>query len=77
MSKRAVRRFGRPPKFSSRLRSQRERVGRTLQEVAGKTGLSAPTVARAEAGRNISLRTIDALVGYYGRSVLKLLVRPP
>jgi transcriptional regulator with XRE-family HTH domain len=77
MSKRAVRRIGRPPKFDSRLRAKRARVGRTLEDVAGSTGLSAPTVARAEAGLNISLRTIDALVGYYGRGVLKLLVRPP
>jgi transcriptional regulator with XRE-family HTH domain len=70
-------RVGRPPKFSSALRARRERVDRTLAEVAGKTGLTAPTVARAEAGLNISLRTIDALVGYYGRGVLRLLVRPP
>lgn len=70
-------RLGRPPKFRSALRARRERAGRTLENVAGRTGLTAPTVARAEAGLNVSLRTIDALVGYYGRNVLKLLVRPP
>lgn len=71
------RRIGRPPKFSSRLRSQRERRRLTLADVTKVTGLSAPTVARAEAGKNISLRTLAALTLFYGRGVLKLLVQPP
>jgi transcriptional regulator with XRE-family HTH domain len=45
--------------------------------VAEATELTAPTIARAEAGKNVSLRTIEALASYYGRGVLKLLVRPP
>ncbi len=77
MRRRTVRRFGRPPEFSSRFRSLRERRGLTLAEVGEATKLSAPTVARAEAGMNVSLRTITALAAYYGRGVLKLLVRPP
>ena len=70
-------RVGRPPKFTSALRALRERRGLTLAQVAAATALTAPTVARAEAGANVSLRTITALAGYYGRGVLKLLVRPP
>lgn len=77
MRRRTARHFGRPPKFRSRLRSLRERRGETLAVVGEATDLSAPTVARAEAGKNVSLRTIEALVAYYGRGVLKLLVRPP
>ncbi len=77
MRRQTARRLGRPPKFSSRLRALRERRGATLAEVAEATGLSAPTVARVEAGRNHYLRTIDALSRYYRRDVRKLLVRPP
>lgn len=69
--------MGRPPKFRSPLRARRERRGVTLAQVAVAARLTAPTVARAEAGENVSLRTVAALVGYYGRGVLKLLVRPP
>ena len=70
-------RRGRPPKFRSRLRSLRERRGKTLEEVAQATGLSAPTVARVEAGRNAYSQTIDALSCYYRRDVRELRARPP
>lgn len=53
--------------LGGRLRSLRKSRALTIGEVAGKTGLSRRTVARAESGRNPTLGTIVELLRAYGR----------
>ena len=50
-----------------RLRALRDARDLTMEEVAGRAGLSAKTVSRAEAGQNPTLLTVLRLLRVYDR----------
>lgn len=53
--------------LGARLRSLREAAGLTMEEAAGRAGVAARTVSRAEHGENPTLLTLVRLLRVYGR----------
>jgi transcriptional regulator with XRE-family HTH domain len=68
-----ARQFSVPPVFGRRLQREREARHWSLREAGDRSGLSASTVMRAEAGTDMALSGAIRLAGVYGTSLDALL----
>jgi transcriptional regulator with XRE-family HTH domain len=68
-----ARQFSVPPVFGRRLQRERESRHWSLREAGDRSGLSASTVMRAEAGTDMALSGAIRLAGVYGTSLDALL----
>jgi transcriptional regulator with XRE-family HTH domain len=65
-----------PPVFGRRLQREREARHWSLREAAAKSGLSASTILRAEAGQDMALSGAIQLAAVYSLSFDALLADP-
>ena len=64
------------PAFKNNVRAIRESFGLTIEELAGRAGISTSYLSRIERdGRNLSLKKIDALAGALGVERDTLIIR--
>lgn len=65
------------PQVGKLLAQARRDKAHTLQQVQDATGLSRPTLIRAEKGADIQLSTLHKLLSFYGVPLLSLVVPSP